>query len=214
MAVEVKICGLTRPEDAATAAGLGAAYLGVVFAEGSRMVTPARAAAIVSAGQGIPVVGVFGRQSASDILATANLAGLRGVQLHGPHSSETAALVRAAGLRVWRVVRIASAADLEHLADSATHADAVLVEPRVPHAEGGSGTPLDMELARGARTRLAGPMVLAGGLTPTTVAEAIDLVRPEVVDVSSGVERLPGIKDPDQIARFLEAALGHSPTIP
>jgi phosphoribosylanthranilate isomerase len=57
-------------------------------------------------------------------------------------------------------------------------------------------------------------MVLAGGLTPRTVADAIDLVRPEVVDVSSGVERLPGIKDPDQIARFLEAALGHTPTIP
>jgi phosphoribosylanthranilate isomerase len=90
----------------------------------------------------------------------------------------------------------------------------VLVEPRVPHAEGGSGTPLHLSLARGARARLVGPMVLAGGLTPATVADAIALVRPEVVDVSSGVERLPGLKDPDQIARFLEAALGHSPTIP
>jgi phosphoribosylanthranilate isomerase len=84
----------------------------------------------------------------------------------------------------------------------------------VPHAAGGSGTPLEASLARDARARLAGPMVLAGGLTPTTVADAIALVRPDVVDVSSGVERLPGIKDPDQIARFLEAALGHSPTIP
>lgn len=214
MAVEVKICGLTRPEDAATAVALGAAYLGVVFAGGPRVVTPARAAEIVSAGRGIPVFGVFGRQTGSDILATARVAGLSGVQLHGSHSSETAAQLRAAGLRVWRVVRIASAADLEHLADSATHADAVLVEPRVPHAEGGSGTPLDLALARAARAKLAGPMVLAGGLTPTTVADAIDLVRPEVVDVSSGVERLPGIKDPDRIARFLEAALGHSPTIP
>jgi phosphoribosylanthranilate isomerase len=111
-------------------------------------------------------------------------------------------------------VRIATAGDLERLAEAASHADAVLVEPRVPHAAGGSGTPLEASLARDARARLAGPMVLAGGLTPTTVADAIALVRPDVVDVSSGVERLPGIKDPDQIARFLEAALGHSPTIP
>ncbi len=214
MAVEVKICGLTRPEDAAVAAAAGAAYLGVVFAGGPREVTPLRAAEIVSAGQGIPVLGVFGGWTEADILTTAARAGLSGVQLHGPHSSDTAAHLRAAGLRVWRVVRIASAADLEHLAGSASHADAVLVEPRVPHAEGGSGTPLHLSLARGARARLVGPMVLAGGLTPATVADAIALVRPEVVDVSSGVERLPGIKDPDQIARFLEAALGHSPTIP
>jgi phosphoribosylanthranilate isomerase len=111
-------------------------------------------------------------------------------------------------------VRIAVPADLAELPDHAVAADAVLVEPRVPHADGGSGTPLDLELARAARARLAGPMVLAGGLTPATVANARDLVRPEVLDVSSGVERLPGIKDPELIARFLEAALGHSPTIP
>jgi phosphoribosylanthranilate isomerase len=162
----------------------------------------------------VPVFGVFGSQTAADILSTARLASLCGAQLHGLHSSATAARLRAAGLRVWRVVRIASAADLEGLGEFASSADAVLVEPRVPHAAGGSGTPLDLALARGARARLAGPMVLAGGLTPRTVADAIDLVRPEVVDVSSGVERLPGIKDPDQIARFLEAALGHTPTIP
>lgn len=214
MSVEVKICGVTRPEDADTAAGRGATYLGVVFAGGPRVVTPARAAEIVSAGRGVPVFGVFGSQTASDILATARLARLSGAQLHGRHSSATAAQLRAAGLRVWRVWRIATAGDLEHLADSVAHADAVVVEPRVPHAEGGSGTPLDLTLARGARVRLTGSMVLAGGLTPTTVANAIDLVRPEVVDVSSGVERLPGIKDPDQIARFLEAAFGHNPTIP
>jgi phosphoribosylanthranilate isomerase len=212
--VKVKICGLTRPEDAAVAAGAGAAYLGVVFAGGPRVVTPARAADIVSAGRGVPVFGVFGRQLEAEILALAARAGLTGAQLHGPHTDATAARLRAAGLQVWRVVRIASAADLERVPGHAVHADAVLVEPRVPHAEGGSGTPLDLGLAQAARARLAGPMVLAGGLTPDTVTTARDLVRPEVVDVSSGVERLPGIKDPDQIARFLEAALGHSPTIP
>ena len=182
MAARVKICGLTRPEDAEVAAEAGAAFLGVVFAGGPRVVTPAQAAEVVSGAGGIPVLGVFGTQTGSDILSTVERAGLTGAQLHGPHTMATAARLRAAGLQVWRVVRIASAADLE--------------------------------LARAARARLAGPMVLAGGLTPATVANARDLVRPEVLDVSSGVERLPGIKDPKLIARFLEAALGHSPTIP
>jgi phosphoribosylanthranilate isomerase len=177
-------------------------------------VTPLRAAEIVAAAAGVPVFGVFGRQTEADILATADRAGLTGAQLHGPHSSTTAARLRAAGLRVWRVVRIAIPADLPHRPAHPVAADAVLEEPRGPHAAGGSGTPLDLELARAARARLAGPMVLAGGLTPATVANARDLVRPEVLDVSSGVERLPGIKDPELIARFLEAALGHSPTIP
>jgi phosphoribosylanthranilate isomerase len=214
MAARVKICGLTRPEDAEVAAEAGAAFLGVVFAGGPRVVTPAQAAEVVSGAGGIPVLGVFGTQTGSDILSTVERAGLTGAQLHGPHTMATAARLRAAGLQVWRVVRIASAADLEQVAGSELEADAVLVEPRVPHADGGTGTPLDLELARAARARLAGPMVLAGGLTPATVANARDLVRPEVLDVSSGVERLPGIKDPKLIARFLEAALGHSPTIP
>ena len=82
----------------------------------------------------------------------------------------------------------------------------------MPHAPGGAGVSLDLAVARVARARLAGTtMVLAGGLTPESVAEAVALVRPEVVDVSSGVEYLPGIKDPDKIARFLEALFGPSP---
>src|SRR5919107_1272290 len=162
MAARVKICGLTRPEDAEVAAEAGAAFLGVVFAGGPRVVTPAQAAEVVSGAGGIPVLGVFGTQTGSDILSTVERAGLTGAQLHGPHTMATAARLRAAGLQVWRVVRIASAADL---------------------------------------ARVAGPMVLAGGLTPATVANARDLVRPEVLDVSSGVERLPGIKDPKLIAR-------------
>jgi phosphoribosylanthranilate isomerase len=88
----------------------------------------------------------------------------------------------------------------------------VLVEPWVPHAQGGTGVPLDLAIAREARGRLAGhPMALAGGLTADTVGQALDLVRPEIVDVSSGVERLPGIKDPHKIACFVEAVFAHSP---
>ena len=212
MAVEAKICGLTRPRDAAAAAAAGASYLGVVFAGGPRVVTPGLAREIVAAGAGVPVFGVFGPQAPQEILAIARTAGLAGAQLHGPYTREDAHGLGHEGLRVWRVVRLAGPGDLDLLDDAAAEAEAVLVEARVPHAAGGTGVSLDLGVAREARARLEGArMVLAGGLTPETVGAAAALVRPEVVDVSSGVESLPGIKDPARIAAFLEAAFGPSP---
>jgi len=207
----VKVCGLTRPGDAAVAVAAGAAYLGVVFAGGPRSVTAAGAAAVRSAAGGVPVFGVYGEQSVEEILRSRDAAGLAGAQLHGPYRREEAARLRGEGLLVWRVVRIATPDDLDTLAGAALDADAVLVEPRVPRAAGGAGVALDLAVAREARSRLAGvTMVLAGGLRPDTVGEAVALVRPDVVDVSSGVEHLPGIKDPEKIARFMEAVCGHS----
>ena len=209
--IGAKICGLTRAEDAATAVRAGASYLGVVFAGGPRQVTPARAAEISAAARGVPVLGVFGEQSVQEILAVRDEAGLAGAQLHGPYGRDAAARLRAAGLLVWRVVRLAGPESLDRLDESSRDADAILIEPLVAHAAGGAGVSLDLALACEARGRLRGStMVLAGGLTPETVGRAAGLVRPEVVDVSSGVERLPGIKDPDKIARFLEAVFGHS----
>jgi phosphoribosylanthranilate isomerase len=111
---------------------------------------------------------------------------------------------------VWRVVRLAGPGDVSRL-DEPWDADAVLVEPHVSDAEGGAGRPLGLALAGAARARLGTRrMVLAGGLTPATAGEAVGLVAPDVVDVSSGVEALPGIKDPDKIARFVEAVRGRS----
>jgi phosphoribosylanthranilate isomerase len=214
MAAEVKICGLTRPEDAEQAAGAGASYLGVVLAGGPRRVSFARAADVVAASRGVPVLGVFGDQSVEEILYLARGLGLSGAQLHGPYSRDDAARLTSAGLIVWRVVRIASPADLDRLGEASLDAETVLVEPRVSHADGGGGVPLDLAIAVEARSRLAGVrMALAGGLTPETVGAAVALVRPDVADVSSGVESLPGIKDHEKIARFLEAVLGRSPTV-
>ncbi|HET7599735.1 MAG TPA: hypothetical protein VFK09_05560, partial [Gemmatimonadales bacterium] len=103
-------------------------------------------------------------------------------------------------------------AALAGLPEAAAQGDAVLVEPRAPHADGGAGLALPLAIAAAARARLAGRrMVLAGGLTPETVGAAVGLVAPDVVDVSSGVEIQPGIKDPDKMARFVEAAGGHRP---
>jgi phosphoribosylanthranilate isomerase len=209
--VRVKICGLTRPGDAVAAAAAGASYLGVVFAGGPRRVDVGTAAAVRAAAPQLPVLGVYGAHTVSEILDTARAAGLAGAQLHGPYTRADAARLRDGGLIVWRVVRIGAPEDLEMLAGAAADADAVLIEPRVAGASGGAGVSLGLAVAREARSRLRGAtMVLAGGLVPGTVGDAVALVRPDVVDVSSGVEHLPGIKDPEKIARFVEAAFGHS----
>jgi phosphoribosylanthranilate isomerase len=212
MPAKIKFCGMMRPEDAASAVDTGAAYLGVVFAEGPRVVTSERAKAVVRAAGGVPVFGVFGDQSPEEILQIAGYAGLSGAQLHGAYTGAAAGSLRAAGLQVWRVVRIAAPSDLDLLADAASESDVVLVEPQVAHARGGAGVPLDLAVGREARGRLAGHlMALAGGLTAETVAQALALVRPDIVDVSSGIERQPGIKDTQKMARFVEAVFAHTP---
>jgi len=211
MAAKVKICGLMRAEDAATSAQAGASYLGVVFAKGLRTVTPDQAREVVAAAAGVPVFGVFAEQTVAEILQICARSELSGVQLHGPYTGADAGQLRAAGLKVWRVVRIAVPPDLDLLAAATAEADAVLVEPRVPGVLGGSGTPLDLTLAAEARRRLVGrSMVLAGGLKPDTVGDAVSLVHPEVVDVSSGVEQRPGLKDPRKVKNFVEAVFAHS----
>lgn len=211
MVAKIKICGFMRPEDVEVAVKAGAAYLGVVFAGGPRLVSSGRASEIVRAAAGVPVIGVFGDQSTEEILQIGEQAQLSGAQLHGAYSRAVASRLRGAGLQVWRVVRIAVPQDLDSLGDSTADSDAVLVEPRVAHALGGAGVPLDLAIACEARRRLAGhPMVLAGGLTADSVGEALTLVGPDIVDVSSGVERLPGIKDANKIARFVEAVFAHS----
>jgi phosphoribosylanthranilate isomerase len=106
---------------------------------------------------------------------------------------------------VWSVVRVADERDLERLAEAAAGASVVLVEPQVAGAHGGTGAALPLDLAALARERLSDArMALAGGLRPDTVQRAIALVRPDIVDVSSGVESAPGVKDADLLARFLE----------
>ncbi|MFL5402954.1 MAG: phosphoribosylanthranilate isomerase [Gemmatimonadales bacterium] len=201
-----------RPDDGASAASAGASYLGVVFAEGPRTVTSDQAREVVSAATGVPVIGVFSDHSVDEILHIRDRTGLSGAQLHGAYSRVSAAQLRAAGLEVWRVVRIAASSDLAALGDAIADSDAVLVEPRIPHAQGGAGVPLDLAVAREARSRLLGhPMVLAGGLEPATVRQALILVRPEIVDVSSGVECRPGVKDLNKIVRFVEAVFAFSP---
>lgn len=219
MAVEVKVCGLRRPADVAVAAEAGATYFGVVYAGGPRRVSDEEARKVVQAAGGGPVLAVWGTPDPEAILRARDFAGFQGVQLHGGSDPAMAAALRAEGLQVWRVLRLSGHEGLSHLDHMKEGADAVLVEPRVPGVEGGAGVALDLDLARQARERFGTPhratpgtrFVLAGGLRPDTVRRAIATVRPDIVDVSSGVERSPGVKDPFLIRSFLHEALADLP---
>lgn len=208
---EVKFCGLTRAVDAAVGGALGASYLGVVFAGGPRHLDAASAREVLDGATGSPRprrVGVFGAQSADVIAATATAAALDVVQLHG---ASDAALVdvlrRSFAGEIWRVVRVPAAGASAALRSAGDGVDAVLVDALVPGTLGGAGVAMDWERLASALDEAGRPrrLVLAGGLRPGNVERAIGLVAPDVVDVSSGVESTPGIKDHALMRAFAEA---------
>lgn len=204
--IPAKICGLTRAADAARAVELGAAYLGVIFAGGPRQVSESGAQAVVAAAGQVPVFGVFSSQGEGEILGIRDRTGLAGAQLHGGTTPELVAALQSAGMQVITVAHLAGPHDLPKLDSLKALGAPILIEPRVPGQLGGTGATLDLGLARAARDRLRGHhMFLAGGLTPDTVRTAAEAVSPDTVDVSSGVEQIPGIKDHHKLTRFLEA---------
>ncbi len=208
----VKFCGLTRVEDAREATRLGAAYVGAIFAGGPRHVTPERARDVFGAAAGGPAaVGVFGADDVDAIAADAITAGVEVIQLHGdPRAADVRAMRKRFGGRVWAVAR-ADGSMLPEWAEELFHeADAVLLDARVQGRLGGTGVKLEWGSLADSVSALRGrtPVVLAGGLTPENVAEAVRLMAPDVVDVSSGVESAPGIKDHAKMRAFFDAAQG------
>lgn len=205
----VKFCGLTRAEDAALGVELGAGYIGVIFAGGPRLLSPERARLLFSSVAGtFRRVGVFGTQTAEEIAAVAREVGLDAVQLHGDPSRRSIDDVRARfGGEVWAVVRTAGIELPADVGEVFAAADAVVLDAKVPGALGGTGVALDWEALapRLERARCGGRLVLAGGLTAGNVRRAALLLAPDVVDVSSGVERAPGVKDPDRMRAFVAA---------
>lgn len=206
--VEIKICGLTRAVDAEYADAAGASYLGVIFAGGPRQRLPQQARETL-AGRRARKVGVFADQPEGEIAEIAREVGLNVVQLHRVSDPGRVQAVRAAtGLEVWAVIRSADGTLPDGAEDIAEEADALVVDALVPGQLGGNGVAVPwLELGESLDAMERGHrIVLAGGLTPENVAEAIDYVSPMVVDVSSGVESAPGIKDHARIRAFIAAA--------
>jgi phosphoribosylanthranilate isomerase len=203
--MRVKFCGITRLEDVQEAARLGAWAVGLNhWAESPRRCDPAVAAEIgATMRRRLEIVGVFVNASLDEIDSAAEDESLTMLQLHGdegPAFCREAA--RRTGLKVIKAVRVRSAADVQ--AAEAFRTDFHLLDAHRPGVPGGSGESFDWELVADRRSDV--PLVLAGGLTPDNVADAIATARPFAVDVASGVEAEPGIKDHALMSAFADAA--------
>ncbi|HJT06042.1 MAG TPA: phosphoribosylanthranilate isomerase [Stellaceae bacterium] len=210
MSVAAKICGLSTPDGVAAAVRHGARFVGFVFFPPSRRdVTPALAGALSAlVPAGITKVGLF--VDADDDTLAAALAGapLDLLQFHGEETPErVAAVKRRFGKPVMKAIPVASEGDLSVAERYFGVADRLLFDAKPPKdavVPGGNGLVFDWQLLGGRRWPL--PWMLSGGLSPDNLGEAVRITHAEMVDVSSGVERAPGIKDPDRIAEFLGRA--------
>jgi phosphoribosylanthranilate isomerase len=205
--IDIKFCGLTRPEDAHAAGVLGASYIGVIFAGGPRQLEPVRARDVLDAAGARPRrVGVFGQQTSAEICRISRQAGLHVVQLHGAFNSDEVARVRdSVDAAVWVVVRVRGTPEPARISALDDEVDAIVLDAFAADRLGGTGTTFDWTaLPEEARPRRA-KLVVAGGLTPSNVRVAIDALRPHIVDVSSGVEVAPGIKDHHRMRLFADA---------
>jgi phosphoribosylanthranilate isomerase len=205
--VIVKICGINDPAAMEAAAAAGADLVGFVFFPPSpRAVTPAQAAAIARPGPA--KVGLFVDPTDDDIAAVLAALPLDVIQLHGEETPERCAAVKARfGLPVMKALGIAAREDLAALARYAPSVDRFLLDAKAPPGAplpGGNAAPFDWTLTAG--IAVPRPWLLAGGLTPGNVAEAIAVSGAPAVDVSSGVEKARGVKDPARIAAFVAAA--------
>ncbi len=194
----VKICGITNLEDARLAVEYGADALGFVFYEGSpRHVFPETVREIIShLPPFVTTVGVFVNASPQEIREVMDLAGLDVVQLHGDEPQEECSLFP----RVIKAFRVRELSDIERLKGYSV--SAYLLDAYDPEVPGGTGQTFNWDIA--VEAKKYGPIILAGGLTPENVADAVSRVRPYAVDVSSGVEAQKGKKDPEKMRLFIE----------
>lgn len=202
----VKLCGITTPEDATLAAEAGADAVGLVFWPGSPRRVDAPAARRIGAALPPLVlrVGVFVDAPPGELAAVADEAGLDLLQLHGREApADCARMPR----RCLKALRVGPGFRPEEADAFAAAASGILLDTRAVEAPGGTGRSFDWAVAREVRARVPF-LVLAGGLTPENVGDAIRTVRPDAVDVSSGVESVPGRKDPAKVRAFMAAVRG------
>ena len=205
---EVKVCGLMRHADAVVAAQAGARYLGVILAPGYRRTVTPEAARIILESFPVRRVGVFVDADEETLRSAAGAAGVQVLQLPGDEPPERAARMRAAGWEVWTAGRARTADDFsDAVRRYAGAVDALLVDGYDPASHGGTGArfPWDEVAARRGELPAGVRLIAAGGLRPENVAEAVRILRPHAVDVSSGVEAAPGQKDPRAVRDFVQA---------
>jgi phosphoribosylanthranilate isomerase len=198
--VRVKICGITNLDDALMAVEAGADALGFVFFHKSpRHISPEQAAGIINRlPPFVQTVGLFINEDLATVNATANLCGIDLVQLHGEEAPD---FCQAVNRRIIKAFRVKDASTLKEMKQY--DVAACLLDAWSPTAHGGTGKTFNWKIA--ATAAISERVVLAGGLTPENVAEAVQQVKPYAVDVSSGVESGPGKKDAELVRRFLRS---------
>jgi len=201
--IQVKLCGMTRPEDARVAEAAGADAIGLIFAPSPRQVTAQQAKQISrELGPFIARVGVFVDAPLDKIAAVLDHVHLDVLQLHGSETPEEVEALRSLGRRLIKSVRVKDAASLSRLDEYPV--DTFLLDSYIPGMPGGTGHTFDWSLATEIARRHR--IILAGGLTPDNVANAIQAVRPFGLDAASGVETSPGVKDPGKMQQFIARA--------
>lgn len=201
IAPRVKVCGIQRVEDALLATELGASAVGFIFWPGSpRFIDPGRARAVATAlPQHVLRVGVFVDQVPEYVKDVAQRVGLGAVQLHG---SESVAAYSDLGLALIKAIAVMDPFD-GSVMDAVPHEVTVLLDAHDPVRRGGTGQTIDWTIAAAIAARRR--TILSGGLNAQNVSEAVERVRPYMIDVSSGVESAPGIKDAAKLRAFFEA---------
>jgi len=201
--VKVKICGITNQDDALWAVDCGADALGFIFYDKSpRFINPNKAKEIISSLPPlVSTVGVFVNEDFNEIRDIAQLTGLTAIQLHGDESPSYCKLIEG---KLIKAIRVKNEQSLDLI--KKYKVDAFLLDSFNKESYGGSGLTFEWGLAK--KAKQFGKIILAGGLTANNVSEAIDKVSPYGVDVSSGVEKSPGIKDKQKVRDFISKAKG------
>lgn len=208
----IKLCGVTTPEDAVAARELGADYVGMILSQGfSRSILPDEAMDIGRVVEA-PLVAVLVDESLDEAERIAGLAGASVIQLHGDEDGEyTEELRRRGAWAIWKAVRVREPEDVTRAVEAVGHSvDGLLLDAWHRDRPGGSGVPFSWKSVRVARDRIPNDLrvIVAGGLNPGNVADAVHALRPDIVDVSSGVELHVRRKDPKLVREFVRNARG------